>query len=177
MKDGASNFFNMISLNKLLLLLGYSINHKVNGSLIRWWLISLILSLQLLEDTLAPFLLISCLDYVRRTSINLMKENGLKLKNTRSKRCPAKTIMYADYADDLALLTNIPPQAECSLHSLEQAAKCIGLFVYADKNRVHVCLNKTMPSPHQMTNLSNLSTNSHTSVKISHLLKLMSTYI
>ena len=31
-------------------------------------------------DTLAPFLFIICLDYVLRTSIDLIKENGFKLK-------------------------------------------------------------------------------------------------
>ena len=33
----------------------------------------------------------------------------------------------ADYTDDLALLTNTPAQAESLLHSLEQAARGIGL--------------------------------------------------
>ena len=31
------------------------------------------------EDTLAPYLFIICLDYVLRTSMDLMKENGFKL--------------------------------------------------------------------------------------------------
>ena len=31
------------------------------------------------RDTLAPYLFIICLDYVLRTSIDLMKENGLTL--------------------------------------------------------------------------------------------------
>ena len=35
-------------------------------------------------DTLAPYLFIICLDYVLRTSIDLMKENGFKL--TKEKR-------------------------------------------------------------------------------------------
>ena len=45
-------------------------------------------------------------------SKDLLKENGFMLK---------KTITDADYADDLALLANIPTQAESLLHSLEQA--------------------------------------------------------
>ena len=58
--------------------------------------------------TLAPYLFIICLDYVLRTSIDLMKENGFKLAKERSRRYPAQTIMDADYADSIALLSNIP---------------------------------------------------------------------
>ena len=36
-------------------------------------------------DTLAPYLFIICLEYVLRTSINFMKENGFKRENERSK--------------------------------------------------------------------------------------------
>ena len=39
----------------------------------------------------------------------------------------------ADNADDLALLANTPTQAEFLLHSLEQAARGINLYVNADK--------------------------------------------
>ena len=63
-------------------------------------------------DTLAPYLVIICLDYVLRTSIDKIRENGFELTKRRSKRYPAKTITDADYADDLALLANTPNQAE-----------------------------------------------------------------
>ena len=53
-------------------------------------------------DTLAPYLFIICLDYVLRTSIDKIKENGFKLTKKRSKRYPAKTITYTDNADDSA---------------------------------------------------------------------------
>ena len=62
-------------------------------------------------DTLAPYLFIICLDYVLRTSIDKIKENGFKLTKERSRRYPAKTITDADYADDIALLANAPVQA------------------------------------------------------------------
>ena len=71
-------------------------------------------------DTLAPYLFIICLDYVLRTSIDKIRENGFELTKKRSKRYPAKTIRDADYADDLALLTNTPNQSETLLHSLER---------------------------------------------------------
>ena len=69
-------------------------------------------------DTLAPYLFIICLDCVLRTSIDLMKENGFNLAKERSRRYSAQTITDADYADDIALLANIPALAETLLHSL-----------------------------------------------------------
>ena len=89
--------------------------------------------LSLQGDTLAPYLFIICLDYVLRTSIDKIRENGFELTKRRSKRYPAKTITDADYADDLALLANTPNQAETLLHSLERAAAGIGLHVNANK--------------------------------------------
>ena len=46
---------------------------------------------------------------------------------------PAETIKDTDYADDLALLANIPAQVESLLHSLEQVARSIGLYMNANK--------------------------------------------
>ena len=51
-------------------------------------------------DTLYPYLFIISLDYVLRTSIDLMKENGFTLTKERSRRYPAQTITDMDYADD-----------------------------------------------------------------------------
>ena len=93
-------------------------------------------------DTLAPYLFIICLDYVLRTSIDKIRENGFELTKKRSKRYPAKTIPDADYADDLALLANTPNQAETLLHSLERAAAGISLHVNAHKTE-YMCYNQT----------------------------------
>ena len=82
-------------------------------------------------DTLAPYLFIICLDYVLRTSIDKIRENGFELTKKRSRRHPAKTITDANYADDIAILANTPNQAETLLHSLEWAAAGIGLHVNA----------------------------------------------
>ena len=57
-------------------------------------------------DTLAPYLFIICQDYVLRTSIDKIKENGFELTKKRSRRYPATTITDADYADDIAILAN-----------------------------------------------------------------------
>ena len=66
-------------------------------------------------------------------SIDLMKENSFTLAKERSRRYPAQTITDADYADDMALLANMPAWAESLLHSLEWAAGGIGLHVNVDK--------------------------------------------
>ena len=84
-------------------------------------------------DTLAPYLFIICLDYVLKTSIDLMKENCLELTNERSRRYPTQTITDADYADYRALLANTPAHAKSQLHSVKRAAGGIGLHVNADK--------------------------------------------
>ena len=93
-------------------------------------------------DILAPYLFIICLDYVLRTSINKIKENGLKLTKERNSRYLAKTITDADYTDDIVLQPNAPAQAETLLHSLEWAATGIGLHVNAHKTK-YMCFNQT----------------------------------
>ena len=91
--------------------------------------------------TLASYLFVICLDYVLRTSMDKMKDNGFKLAKERSRRYPAQTITDADYADDVALLANAPVQAETLLHSLERATAGIGLNVNADKTG-YTCFNQ-----------------------------------
>ena len=78
-------------------------------------------------DTLAPYLFIICLDYVLRTSIDSMKENGFKLAEERSSSYPAQTLKDADSADDIAFLANTCDHAGSLLHSLERVAGGIGL--------------------------------------------------
>ena len=92
-------------------------------------------------DTLAPFLFIICLDYILRTSIDKIKELGLTITKARSSRFPATTITDADYADDLALMTNTITEAKTLLHSLEKAAGDTGLFVNAKKTE-YICFNQ-----------------------------------
>ena len=47
-------------------------------------------------DTLSLYLFIICLDFVLRTSIGKIKENGFKLTRERSRRYPAQTITDAN---------------------------------------------------------------------------------
>ena len=72
------------------------------------------------RNTLAPYMFVICLDYIIQTLIDLIKENGftLKKKKARSRRYPAEIMTGTDYADDLALLANIPTQAESLLDIL-----------------------------------------------------------
>ena len=98
-------------------------------------------------DTLAPYLFIISLDYVLRTSIDKIKENGFELTKKRSRRYPAKTITNADYADDISILANEPAQAETLLHSLERVSAGIGLYVNAHKTEYTV-YHKSEYTPH-----------------------------
>ena len=84
---------------------------------------------------LAPYLFVICLDYVLRTSIDLIKEDGFMRKKARSRRYPAETITEAGYADDLALLANIAALAKSLPHNREQKAGGIGPQVNADKTK------------------------------------------
>ena len=89
-------------------------------------------------DMLAPYLFIICLDYVLRTLIDNIRENGFVLTKKRSRRYPTKTITNADY---IALWANTPNQAKTLLHCLEQAAAGIGLHVNAHKTEF-MCFNQ-----------------------------------
>ena len=93
-------------------------------------------------DTLAPYLFITCLDYMIRTSIDKIKENSFKLTKERSRRYPAQTITKTDYANDIALLANAPALAKTLLHSLGQAAASISHHVNAHKME-YMCFIQT----------------------------------
>ena len=71
-----------------------------------------------------------------------IRENGFELTKKRSRRYPAKIITDADYADDIAILANIPNQVETQQHSLERTAAGIGRHVNAYKTE-YMCYNQT----------------------------------
>ena len=71
----------------------------------------------------------------------------LQSRSDVSKEFPRLQVKYewntdADYADDRALMTNTPNQAETLQHSLERAAAGIGLHVNAYKTE-YKCYNQT----------------------------------
>ena len=65
-------------------------------------------------DTLEPYLVIIYLDYIIRTPIDLIKENGLTLKRARSKLYSAETMADAGYADNIAFFINTTTQTKLS---------------------------------------------------------------
>ena len=67
-----------------------------------------------------------------------MKENVRTLKKT-SRWYPIEMITDTDYTDDLALLTLA--QAKSLLHSLEQAARDIDLYMNSDKTEF-ICFHQ-----------------------------------
>ena len=86
-------------------------------------------------DTLDLYVFIICLDYVLRTSIDKIKENGFKLTKKQKVHCTITD------ADDEALLANASAQAKTPLHCLERAAAAIGLHVNAHKTEC-MCFNQ-----------------------------------
>ena len=67
------------------------------------------------------------------------RKKFLKIK-ARNWQYFTETIMDADYANDLALLTNEPAQTESLLHSLKQAAKNIDLYM----NQLYILYGKSL---------------------------------
>ena len=90
---------------------------------------------------IAPYLFIICLDYMLRTSIDIIKGNCFKLAKERSRRYPAQTITDADYVNDIALLANTSAQPETLLHGLELATGGIGLRFNAHETE-YMCFNQ-----------------------------------
>ena len=92
-------------------------------------------------DTLAPFLFVICLDYVLKNSVDQHREYGLTLSPARSRRHSAKKITDADYADDIALLSDNNVNAQKLLHLLEETAAIIGLHTNAVKTE-YMCYHQ-----------------------------------
>ena len=66
------------------------------------------------------------------------------LELARSRRFPTKKITDADYADDLALLSNNSYNSQKILHILEKSVAFIGLRVNASKTE-YMCCNQDGP--------------------------------
>ena len=79
-------------------------------------------------DTLAPFIFIIVLDYILRLPLDNLNDRGLQIQPRRSRRHPAQHLTDLDFADDLALITELVEDAEALLQSLERAGALIGLY-------------------------------------------------
>ena len=93
-------------------------------------------------DTLAPFLFIMVLDYVLRKSLDLNNTKGFQLHPRKSSRHPAVHLTDADFADDIALISNSIENAQTLLNSLESAANCVGLYLNDSKTE-YMCYTKS----------------------------------
>ena len=87
-------------------------------------------------DTLAHFLFIICLYYILKTDIVKSTELGFTLTQRRSRRYPALHITDIDYADDIAVTTNIMKDANTLLHQIKETADDIGLEINSDKTNI-----------------------------------------
>ena len=84
-------------------------------------------------DTLAPFIFIIVLDYVLRLSLDPLNNRGLQIRPRRSRRHPTQHLTGLDFADDLALITELVEDAEAFLQLLGKAAALIGLHCNENK--------------------------------------------
>ena len=80
-------------------------------------------------DTLAPFLFIVSLDYSLRQSTIEPETTGFDLTTRQSSRNPTTYITDADFADDIALLSNTLKQSQLLLQRVESSAREVGLHV------------------------------------------------
>ena len=85
-------------------------------------------------DTLAPYLFIIVLDYVLR-NLDQNKNLGFTLRKQLSRRYPAEMLTDANFADDLALLSDKIGNAEKLLNILETAAASVGLYMNTTKTK------------------------------------------
>ena len=81
-------------------------------------------------DTLAPYIFIICLDYVLRTSLDLIKDKGLTLK----KRPKAGATPHRpSQMRTTQMIWRCLQTHRMLLHYLEKATRSIGLYVNSDK--------------------------------------------
>ena len=101
-------------------------------------------------DTLASYLFIIALDYAMRTAISNPDDCGFTLEKAKSRRHPALCVTDIDYADDNALLSDSVDKAEKLLHTVEMAAKLIGLYINEKKTQ-YMTLNQ---NPSKLTTIN-----------------------
>ena len=87
-------------------------------------------------DTLAPYLFIIVIDYIMSlVTLTDKATHGFTMTPARSRRYPAEKVTDADFADDLALLSNTIDEAQQMLTSLEEAAGAVGLIMNEAKTK------------------------------------------
>ena len=87
-------------------------------------------------DTLAPFLFVIVLDYAMRKATEGNEEAfGFTITPTKSRRIPARSITDLDFADDIALISNLINQAQKLLLAVEEECKKVGLEINSKKTK------------------------------------------
>lgn len=87
-------------------------------------------------DTLAPFLFVIVLDFAMREAIKGKEEDfGFTITPKQSRRKGATTITDLDFADDIALISNLIQQARELLLAVERECKKVGLSINAKKTK------------------------------------------
>ena len=79
------------------------------------------------------YLFILALNYLLKMSLDNNMDYCFTLRPSAGRRNPAKQVTDADYADNLAILSNTFPHVERLLHAPENHAATIGLYVNAKK--------------------------------------------
>ena len=88
-------------------------------------------------DTLAPYLFIIALDYALRRAIDGKEEQlGFTVTPRKSRRVGPTVKTDFDFADDIALVSNLEDQAQELLHRVEGACGDVGLKLNAKKTEV-----------------------------------------
>jgi len=86
-------------------------------------------------DTLAPYLFAIVLDYVMRKAIDGREEElGFHLVKRKSRRVGPVTITDTDFADDIALISELMSQAQELLSRVEVEAAKVGLHCNSEEN-------------------------------------------
>ena len=88
-------------------------------------------------DTLAPYLFVIVIDYCMNEAIGDDEAAlGLTLVPAKSRRVKPVSIVDAEFADDIALLSNDIRQADELLKRVERSAKKVGLHMNESKTKV-----------------------------------------
>ena len=88
-------------------------------------------------DTLAPYLFIIVLDYIMRHVMS-KNNNGFTVEERKSRRIPEVKVTDLDFADDIALISNLIDESQRLLNDVETAASKVGLHLNAKKTEVMI---------------------------------------
>ena len=102
-------------------------------------------------DTLAPFLFVVVLDYALRKALTGREEDlGFTITPRKSSRHPKKVLADLDFADDIALLSDLIEEGQELLLSVEAECKKVGLGLNGPKTKYLEFNNESQVSLHTL---------------------------